>query len=102
MDSVGLGLNSVSFHSDWELVVWEPHVSVVEVFASGILEICEEIEVENLIEVFGPQIELNLENSEDLGKPPVEIAGVAPTVVVEVEEESSVEVLASVEKMMRD
>jgi len=37
-----------------------------------------------------------------LGKPLVEVAGVAPTTVVEVEEESSVEVLASVEKMMGD
>jgi len=77
-------------------------MSVVEVLAYGILEICEEIEVEDSIEVFGPQIELNLENSEDLEKPPVEVAGVAPTVVVEVKEESSVEVLASVEKTMGD
>jgi len=37
-----------------------------------------------------------------LEKPPVEAAGVAPTVVVEMEEESSVEVLASVKKTMRD
>ena len=53
MDPVGLGLNSVSFHSGWELVVWEPSVSVVEVFASEIVEICEEVEVEDSIEVFG-------------------------------------------------
>ena len=37
-----------------------------------------------------------------MGKPLVEVAGVAPTTVVEVEEESSVEVFASVEKMMGD
>ena len=49
---------------------------------------------------FGLQIELNLENPTELGKPPVEVAGVAPTAVVEVEEESSVEVLASVEKKL--
>jgi len=67
-----------------------------------ILEICEEVEIEDSIEVFGPQIELNLENPTDLGKPPVEAAEVAPTAVVEVEEESSVEVLASVGKKMRD
>ena len=43
-----------------------------------------------------------MENPEDLGEPPVEVAGVAPTVVVEVEEESSMEVLSSVEKTKRD
>jgi len=37
-----------------------------------------------------------------LDKPPIEVARVAPTVVVEVEEESSVEVLASVGKKMGD
>ena len=67
-----------------------------------ILEICEEVEIEDSIEVFGPQIELNLENPTELGKPLVEVAGVAPSAVVEVEEESSVEVLASVEKKMGD
>jgi len=67
-----------------------------------ILEICEEVEIKDSIEFFGPQIELNLENSTELGKPPVEVTGVAPTAVVEVAEESSVEVLASVEKKMAD
>ena len=46
-----------------------------------------------------------MENPTDVGEPPVEVAGVAPIEVVEVEEESSVEVLvarASVEKEMRD
>ena len=65
---------------------------------------CEEIEEEEHLEVFGPRIELNLENPSDMGEPPVEVAGVAPTVVV-VEEESSVEVLeasASMEKEMGD
>jgi len=37
-----------------------------------------------------------------LGEPPAEAAGLAPTVVVEVEEDSSVEVLASVEKKGKD
>jgi len=45
-----------------------------------------------LHEVFGLQIELNLENPFDLGGPPVEAAGEAPT-VVEVEDESSLEVV---------
>jgi len=46
-----------------------------------------------------------LGNPTNVGEPPVEVAGVAPTVVVEVEEESFVEVLdarASVEKEMGD
>jgi len=74
---------------------------VLESNYSEILEICDEIEEEEHLEVFGPQIELNLSNPTDIGEPPVEDAGVAPTVVVEVEEESSVEVLearASVEE----
>ena len=53
LDSVGLGLNCVFFHSGWELVVWEPRVSMVEVHVSEIVEICEEVEVEDSIEVFG-------------------------------------------------
>jgi len=102
LNSIGLGVESVPFHSGWELVVREPSLSGLESGFSEILEICEEVEIEDPIEVFGPQIELNLENPTELGKPPVEVAGVAPTTVVEVEEESSVEVLASVEKKMGD
>ena len=62
--------------------------------------ICDEIEAEDSIEVVGPQIELDL-GQESLiydVEPPVEVLGVVPTVVVEEEEDSSVEVLASVEK----
>ena len=67
-----------------------------------ILEICDEFEESEYLEVFGPQIELDLgkgSSIHDMGEPPVEVAGVAPT--VEVEDETSVEVLeakASVEK----
>jgi len=44
-----------------------------------------------------------LENPEDLGESPIEVVGVAPTEVVEVEEEdSSVEFLASRKKMVRE
>jgi len=46
-----------------------------------------------------------LENPTDIGEPPVEVAGVAPTVVVEVKEGSSVEFVearASVEKKKGD
>ena len=75
-------------------------MSDLELHNVRILEICEEVEIKDSIEFFGPQIELNLENSTELGKPPVEVTGVAPTAVVEVEEESSVEVLASVEKKL--
>jgi len=45
---------------------------------------------------------LNLENLKELGEPLVEAAGWAPTVVVEEEEDFSVEVLASVEKKEKD
>ena len=75
---------------------------VVESDYFEIMEICDEIEEEEHLEVFGPQIELNLENPFDMGEPAVEAAGVAPTAVVEVEEESSMEVLeasASVKKV---
>jgi len=86
------------------LVEWVPiSVKLGENYGE-ILEICDEIEEEEHFEVFGPQIELNLENPSDMGEPAVEAAGVAPTVVVE-EEESSVEVLevrASVEEEMGD
>jgi len=68
---------------------------VVEVLASEILEICEGVEVEDSIEVFGPQIELDLGQGSSIHdvEPPVEVTGVVPTEVVEEEEESSVEVI---------
>jgi len=102
LKSVGLGLENIPFHSGWELIVWEPSLSGLKSEFSEILEICEEIEVEDSIKVFGAQIELNLENPADFGKLPVEVAGVSPTVVVEVEEESSVEVLVSGKKTKGD
>jgi len=104
LKSVGLGLNCVPFHSGWELVEWKSELSVLESNYVEILEICDEIEKEEHLEVFGPQIELNLENPSDMGGPAVEVVGVAPTVVV-VKEESSVEVLevsTSVEKETED
>jgi len=100
LDSVGLSLDCVPFHAGWELVVWKPYLGVS---VSEIVEISEEIEVEDSIEDFGPQIELNLENPENFGEPLVEVAGVAPTEVVEVEEkDSSVEFLISEKEMKRD
>jgi len=60
LDSVGLSLDYVSFHAGWELVVWRPKLGVSEVHASEIVEISDEIEVEDSIEVVGPQIELDL------------------------------------------
>jgi len=77
----------------------------LELHAIEILEICEVVEVDDSAEVFGPLIELDLgegSSIHDVGEPPVEDAGMAPTVVVEVEEESSVEVSeasTSVEKV---
>jgi len=104
LKSVGLRLGCVPFHFGWELVEWVPKsVDLGENYVE-VLEIYDEIEEEEHLEVFGPQIELNLGNPSDMGEPPVEVAGIAPTVVV-VEEESSVEVLeasASVEKEMGD
>jgi len=100
LNSVGLGLDCIPFHYGWELVEWRPKLHAVEV-----LEICDEVEEEEPLEVFGPQIELNLSNPTNIGEPPVEADEVAPAVVVEVEEESSVEVVeakASVEKKEGD
>jgi len=72
-----------------------------------VLEICECVEEIDSSEVFGPQIILDLGKGSSIHdvEPSVEAAGVAPTVVVEVEEESSVELRearASVEKMVGD
>ena len=102
--SVGLGLDCVPFHSGWELVEWRPNLSDLELHVGKTMEICD-VENKETLEVYGPQIELNLENLTDLGEPPVKAAGVAPTMVVEVEEGSSVELVearASVEKIVGD
>jgi len=82
--------------------MWRLNLHAVETNYLEILEICDGVEDEEHLEVFGPQIELSLENSSDMGEPAVEVAEVPPTTVVEVEEKSSVEVLeasASVEKV---
>ena len=77
----------MSFHSGWELVEWRPKLIDLGVNYVEILEICDEIEKKEL-EVFGPQIELNLENPSDLGEPPVVVAREAPIVVEIVDEPS--------------
>jgi len=79
-------------------------VSMVEVHASEIVGIYEEVEVEDSIKVFGPQIELDLGPGSSIHdvEPPVEVPGVVPTVVVEEEVESSVEVLPSGKKTKGD
>jgi len=79
----------VPFHSGWELVEWRPKLVDLGVGTVEIVEICDEVE-EKEPEVFGPHIELNLENPSDLGEPPVEATGEAPA-MVEIEEEPSVE-----------
>jgi len=87
------------------LVEWKLKLSVLELHVVEILEIYEVVEVDDSVEVFGPLIEIDLgegSSIHDVGELPVEDAGMALTVVVEVEEESSVEVFeasASVEKM---
>ena len=84
LKSVGLGLENVPFHFGWDIVVWNPKLSVKPVDLGvnlvEIMEICDEVDEEQP-EVFGPRIELNLKNLSDLGEPPVEAAGEAPTVV---------------------
>jgi len=91
LNSIGLGLESVPFHSRWELVVWKPKLPELKLHVVEVLEIRDCVEEIKSIEIFGPEIELNLSNPTDMGEPPVEVVGVAPTVVVKVEEESSVE-----------
>jgi len=68
------------------------------------VEIYKEIEVENSIEVFGPQIDLDLGKGSSIYdvEPLVEVPGVVLTVVVEEEEDSSVEILASGGEMKVD
>jgi len=61
LKSVGLRLDCVPFHSRWELVEWVPTLVELGENYVEILSICEEIEEEEQLEVFGPQIELNLE-----------------------------------------
>ena len=70
LKSIGLGLDSVPFHAGWELVVWKPYLSMSEWLEYEFEKICDEIEAEDSIEDFGPQIELNLENPEDFWENP--------------------------------
>jgi len=57
LNSVGLGLDCVLFHSVWELVESRPKLHVVESDYFEIMEIYDEVEVEEQLKVFGPQIE---------------------------------------------
>jgi len=77
---------------------------VSELHVSELVEICEEIEIEDSVEVFQPQIHLDLGQGSSIHdvEPPVEVPGVVSTVVVEEEEDSSVEVLASRKKRKGD
>ena len=54
LNSVGLGLDCIPFHSGWELVKWRPKLNVLKPNYVEILEICEEIEEEEHLEIFGP------------------------------------------------
>jgi len=86
---VGLGLESVQLHFGWDIVEWKSKLVDLGISSVEILEICDEVE-EKEPKVFGPHIELNFKNPSDLGEPPAEAAGEAPT-VVEIEDEPSVE-----------
>jgi len=105
---VGLGLSCVPFHSGRELIEWVSKSVNLGQNWIEILEICNVVQVDDSIEVFGPKIELDLgegSSIHDIGEPPVVVAGVAPTVVVEVGEESFVkfvEARVSVEKKEED
>jgi len=96
LNSVGLGFDNVPFHAGWELVEWKSTMVVSELHVSELVEICEEVEIEDSIEVVRPQIELDLGEGSSIHdvEPPVEVPGVVSTVVVEEEEDSSVEVLS--------
>ena len=67
------------------------------------LEICDEVEVEELCEFVGPQIELDLGEGSSIFEdvPAVEAPGVVPTVVVD-EGDSSVEFIVSRKETMLD
>ena len=86
---MGLGLARISFHFGWDLVEWRPKSIDLEIGSVEILEICDEVEEEEP-EVFGSQIEINLENLANLGEPSVEATEEAPA-VVEILDEPSVE-----------
>ena len=79
-------------------------MSNLELHVVEVLEICDIAEVEDSIEVFGPQIELDLGEGSSIHdvEPPIEVAGVAPTEVVEVEEESSIEVVEARSSVVKE
>jgi len=66
-----------------------------------LLEICDEVEVEELCEFVGPQIELDLGEGSSIFEdvPAVEAPGVVPTVVID-GEDSSVEFIVSKKETM--
>ena len=78
-------------------------MSVSEWLETEFDRICDEIKEEDPIEVFGPQIDLDLGEGSSINddEPPVEVSRVVPTVKVE-EEDSSVEFLISRKEMKRD
>ena len=78
-------------------------MSVSEWLETEFDRICDEIEEEDPIEVFGPQTDLALGEASSIhdDEPPVEVPEVAPTVEVE-EEDSSVEFLISGKEVKRD
>ena len=84
--------------------MWKSGLSMSEWIDFEFERICDEIEAEDSIEVVESQIKLDLGQGPLMhsDEPPVEVPGVAPTVVVEEEDDSSVDVLASVEKKERD
>ena len=75
---MGLGLKSVPFRFRWDLIEWNPKLDDTRVDLGvkldEFMEISDGVE-EDQAEVFGPQIEIDLETGSDLGEPPIEAAG---------------------------
>jgi len=78
-------------------------LSGIESHVSALLEICDEVEIEDPIEVFGPQIVLDLGEGSSIhdDEPTVEVPGVVPTVKIE-EGDSFVKIIISAEEMKKD
>ena len=60
LKSVRLGFNCVPFHSGWEFVEWKPKLPNLELPMSEVSKICDVVEVDGSVELFGPQIKLDL------------------------------------------
>ena len=100
LKSVGFGLVDVPFHGGWELVEWELDLSVAEAIGLEFDQICAEIEEEERVKLGCSEL-LEICDEIESEEPAVEVPDVVPTVEIK-EEDSSVEVFISGEKMRRE